>query len=49
MSAARVAILRGRALRTLTQGHLAQHIFFHSLHQEAIPSHATSSWKLPDA
>src|SRR5215211_4905481 len=36
----RLALLQRRALRTLTQGHLAQHIFFHSLHQEAIPSHA---------
>ncbi len=38
----RLALLEKRALRTLTQGHLAQHIFFHSLHQEAIPSHATA-------
>ncbi len=36
----RMALLESRALRTLTQGHLAQHIFFHSLHQEAIPSAA---------
>jgi Tol biopolymer transport system component len=39
---ARLALLERRALRTLTQGHLAQHLFFHSLHQEAIPSHATA-------
>ena len=32
--------LPGRALRTITQGHLAQHLFFHSLHQFAIPSEA---------
>ena len=38
----RLALLEERALRTLTQGHLAQHLFFHSLHQEAIPSHATA-------
>jgi Tol biopolymer transport system component len=38
---ARLAVLERRALQTLTQGHLSQHIFFHSLHQEAIPSHAT--------
>ena len=38
----RLALLERRALRTLTQGHLAQHLFFHSLHQEAIPSHATA-------
>ncbi len=37
----RLAVLEKRALRTLTQGHLAQHIFFHSLHQEAIPTHAS--------
>ncbi len=36
----RLAMLQRRALRTLTQGHLAQHIFFHSLHQNAIPDHA---------
>ncbi len=36
----RLALLESRALRTLTQGHLAQHIFFHSLHQEAIPDAA---------
>src|SRR4051795_307745 len=36
----RMAVLESRALRTLTQGHLSQHMFFHSLHQEAIPSAA---------
>lgn len=36
----RQALLESRALRTLTQGHLSQHMFFHSLHQEAIPSAA---------
>ena len=36
----RLAELEERALRTLTQGHLAQHLFFHSLHQEALPSHS---------
>ena len=30
-----------RAERTLTQGHLSQHILFHSLHQLAIPRNAT--------
>ena len=34
------AVLVGRAERTLTQGHLGQHLLFHSLHQTAIPSHA---------
>ncbi len=36
----RMKLLEERALRTLTQGHLAQHIFFHSLHQDAIPDNA---------
>jgi len=31
-----------RAERTLTQGHLSQHILFHSLHQTAIPRRARS-------
>ncbi len=39
---ARLALLERRALLTLTQGHMAQHMFFHSLHQEAIPSHAAA-------
>ena len=38
----RRALLQARALRTLTQGHLAQHIFFHSLHQNAIPDNAAA-------
>src|SRR3954464_7545212 len=33
----RLSLLQSRALRTLTQGHLSQHMFFHSLHQNAIP------------
>jgi Tol biopolymer transport system component len=40
VSPARFKQLRSRALRTLTQGHLAQHIFFHSLHQGVIPDRA---------
>ncbi len=36
----RLAVLQSRALRTLTQGHLSQHMFFHSLHQNAIPDAA---------
>ena len=36
----RLALLERRALRTLTQGHLAQHVFFHSLHQNAVPDNA---------
>src|SRR3954469_16866654 len=36
----RLPVLETRALRTLTQGHLSQHMFFHSLHQNAIPDAA---------
>ncbi len=36
----RLATLQSRAKRTLTQGHLSQHMFFHSLHQNAIPDNA---------
>jgi Tol biopolymer transport system component len=46
---ARLAVLRGRALRTLTQGHLSQHLFFHSLHQFAIPSRAPRIFGMSDA
>jgi hypothetical protein len=34
------ARLRSRALRTITQGHLAQHILFHSLHQRTLVDRA---------
>jgi hypothetical protein len=34
------ARLRDRARRTLTQGHLAQHVFFHYLHQSEVTAHA---------
>jgi WD40 repeat protein len=46
---ARLAVLRGRAVRTLTQGHLSQHLFFHSLHQFAIPSRAPRIFGMSDA
>ena len=36
----RYAWLSDRATRTLTQGHLAQHVFFHYLHQSEIMAHA---------
>ena len=39
-SRARAATLRSRAYRVLTQGHLSQHIVFHSLHQTAVPNRA---------
>jgi len=46
---ATLATLRSRALRTLTQGHLSQHLLFHSLHQFAIPSEAPSIFGVTDA
>jgi Tol biopolymer transport system component len=45
----RLRLLAARALRTLTQGHLAQHLFFHSLHQFAIPSEAPDIFGVTDA
>ena len=48
-AAARCATLERRAERTLTQGHLAQHLFFHSLHQFAIPSAAPDIFGVTDA
>lgn len=44
-----LAVLRARATRTITQGHLAQHVFFHSLHQFAIPSAAPEIFGVTDA
>ncbi len=41
--------LEDRALRTLTQGHLAQHVFFHSLHQFSLPSAAPELFGVTDA
>ena len=43
------ARLEDRALRTLTQGHLAQHVFFHSLHQFSLPSAAPELFGVTDA
>jgi Tol biopolymer transport system component len=37
----RFAVVRERAERTLTQGHLAQHLLFHALHQTAVPERAS--------
>ncbi|MGZ6725117.1 MAG: hypothetical protein ACXVHK_29690 [Solirubrobacteraceae bacterium] len=42
VSARELRVLRARALRTLTQGHLSQHMLFHSMHQWAIPGR--SKW-----
>lgn len=36
VTSARLAVLRSRALRTLTQGHLAQHMFFHLFHHQSV-------------
>ncbi|MDP1847454.1 MAG: hypothetical protein Q8K79_06655 [Solirubrobacteraceae bacterium] len=44
-----LATLRRRAERTVTQGHLSQHLFFHSLHQFAIPSAAPEIFGVTDA
>jgi len=46
--AARAAVLQARALQTVTQGHLAQHLFFHSLHQFAIASEAPDIFGVTD-
>src|SRR3954454_12171297 len=42
VSAARFRQLRARAYRIVIQGHLSQHIHFHSLHQRTIQRHAPS-------
>ncbi len=49
VSPAMLALLHARALRTLTQGHLSQHLLFHSLHQFAIPSEAPEIFGVTDA
>jgi Tol biopolymer transport system component/plastocyanin len=49
VSPAMLTALRARALRTITQGHLAQHLLFHSLHQFAIPSDAPEIFGVTDA
>lgn len=41
-------LLEARAVRAITQGHLAQHLFFHSLHQFAIPSEAPKLFGVTD-
>ncbi len=49
LPAAKLALLRSRAERTITQGHLSQHLLFHSLHQFAIPSEAPEIFGTTDA
>jgi Tol biopolymer transport system component len=41
------AIVRERAERTLTQGHLGQHLLFHALHQTAVPAKASQIFGTP--
>lgn len=48
VSPAVLATLRSRAERTITQGHLSQHLLFHSLHQFAIPSEAPAIFGVTD-
>src|SRR3954453_12681533 len=48
VGSARARVLRERALRTITQGHLAQHLFFHSLHQFGIASEAPAIFGVSD-
>src|SRR3954451_18571821 len=48
VGAARAKVLEERALRTITQGHLAQHLFFHSLHQFGIASEAPAIFGVTD-
>lgn len=42
MSPAKRNVLQARALRTLTQGHLSQHLIFHTLHQDAGPRQSSA-------
>src|SRR3954452_7612756 len=48
VGAARAKVREERALRTITQGHLAQHLFFHSLHQFGIASEAPAIFGVTD-
>jgi WD40-like Beta Propeller Repeat len=49
VSKRRFEVLRSRALRTLTQGHLAQHLLFHSLHQGTLPAASSRVFGVRDA
>jgi hypothetical protein len=44
---AQLAVLRDRALRTLTQGHLAQHVLFHYFHQPGLGIRSRSILGVP--
>ena len=48
VSAAQLRVLRARTLRVLVQGHLSQHLIFHSLHQEAGPEAARELFGVRD-
>ncbi|MDQ3632013.1 MAG: hypothetical protein M3417_12240, partial [Actinomycetota bacterium] len=47
LSPARRARVRSYARRVVTQGHLAQHLLFHALHQTAIPERAGAIFGTP--
>ena len=48
VSPAMLRVLRARTLRVLVQGHLSQHLIFHSLHQEAGPEAAAELFGVRD-
>jgi hypothetical protein len=48
VSAAKLKVLRSRTLQVLLQGHLSQHVIFHSLHQEAGPEQAPKLFGVRD-
>jgi len=48
VSRAQLRVLRARTLRVLVQGHLSQHLIFHSLHQEAGPRAARELFGVRD-
>ncbi len=48
VSPAMLRELRARTLRVLVQGHLSQHLIFHSLHQEAGPEAAPALFGVKD-
>ncbi len=49
VSPATLRELRARTLRVLVQGHLSQHLIFHSLHQEAGPAAAARLFGVRDS
>jgi len=49
LSTAQRARVRSYSRRVITQGHLAQHLLFHALHQSAIPERANAIFGTPSA